>query len=92
MHILDGFTMQGKEAKTGELNFEHKQSWRGILSQKGTQMKDSSQTTEAFLFGHQARGVYHQALVKSEDMFAVCHSRVILAIFAYIFRLVTFGN
>ena len=64
----------------------------GSFSQEGAQMKDSSQTTEAFLFGHQARGVYHQALVKSEDMFAVCHSRVILAIFAYIFRLVTFGN
>ena len=55
-------------------------------------------TDEGFLSNNRGffvwppRGVYHQALVKSEDMFAVCHSRVILAIFAYIFRLVTFGN
>ena len=31
MYILDHFAMQVEEAKTGELNFVYKQSWRGIL-------------------------------------------------------------
>ena len=36
MHILDDFTMQAEEAKTGELNFEHQQSWRVVSEQRYT--------------------------------------------------------
>ena len=63
MHILDDFTMQAEEAKTGELNFEHQQSWRVVSEQRTlclqAQMKGSSQKRGLFNLASESKHWYY---------------------------------